>query len=91
MFFKDNTSLKELNVSYNGIGDNGVDSIAKTLPDLESLIRLDLTANRIGQMGIGKIMSSVGHTKSLIELKVVYDKVSEFNFKFDFQFLTKLA
>eukprot|EP00961_Rhodomonas_salina_P000266 3603-Rhodomonas_salina.1 len=53
-------ALTGLCLSYNDIGDEGVDRLAVILGECKALARLDLTDNNIGDEGAGRLAGMLG-------------------------------
>jgi Ran GTPase-activating protein (RanGAP) involved in mRNA processing and transport len=64
-YLKSDTSVTELSLGGNQIGDKGAESLGKTLESNESLTELDLWDNQIGDKGAESLGKALESNKSL--------------------------
>ena len=62
--------MKELNISWNGFGDEGAKMVGEALKFNSSLESLDLSNNRIGAKGVFALADGLGNNNTLKTLKV---------------------
>lgn len=75
-FLKTNSSLTELNLYNNNIGDTGARSIAHALTKNTTLIDLNLSNNCIGDIGAQQFGAALEINKTLTELNLNQNEIS---------------
>ena len=71
-----NTTLKHLNLAWNGFGADGCRALAKALEENNTLTELDLTNNRLGITSLEHIVEGLKKNTSLKSVKVRYKGIS---------------
>ena len=70
LFFQENTCLKVLDLSSNGVNNAGAECIAKALIQNRTLEELNLNGNRVGLAGLINIFKALGTNDCLKFLRV---------------------
>jgi Leucine-rich repeat (LRR) protein len=71
------TSVKELNLSYNDIGDAGIQIIASGLKNMKSMTHLDLSNNKFGDDGTREVASALKELNSMTHLDLHDNKIKK--------------
>ena len=66
-----NTTVEELNISYNRLTDEGVVAIIDCLHHNKTLKKLDLSCNKITGNGMNKILDNIRNQRTTLSLKYV--------------------
>ncbi|KAM9607669.1 protein NLRC5 isoform 2-T5 [Trichechus inunguis] len=74
---RDATSLQELDLSHNQLGDAGAQLLAAVLPGLPELRKLDLTANSISPVGGVQLANSLSFCRHLEDLRLGYNALGD--------------
>ena len=67
---QENTCLKTLDLSNNGVDNDGADTVAKALEANVCLEDLSLNSNRVGLKGLTNIFKALGKNENLKILRV---------------------
>eukprot|EP00961_Rhodomonas_salina_P095685 1286996-Rhodomonas_salina.1 len=67
---KECKGLAHLDLSDNGMGDEGVEMLAGALGDCKALVHLDLGGNRMGDEAVGRLLEVLGECKALAHLNL---------------------
>ena len=67
---KENSSLEELNVAWNGFSKKGCASLGDVLSKNDRLIDLDLRCNRINDAGLADLIKGLKNNQTLRSIRV---------------------
>lgn len=67
---QENSCLKVLDVSWNGLEDVGSEMIASAISANDVMVDLNISANRIGMKGLGLVLKALSSSKSIQSLNV---------------------
>lgn len=67
---QENSCLKVLDVSWNGLEDVGSEMIASAISANDVMVDLNISANRIGMKGLGLVLKALSSSKSIKSLNV---------------------
>lgn len=67
---QENSCLKVLDVSWNGLEDVGSEMIASAISANDVMVDLNISANRIGMKGLGLVLKALSGSKSIQSLNV---------------------
>jgi NLR family CARD domain-containing protein 3 len=72
-----NKTLTELSLSYNGIGDAGMEALGQALMQNESLEWLDVGSNKFGTLGLVSFANALKANKGLKKLLLWYNSIDD--------------
>lgn len=72
-----NVTLKKLDLSMNGFGNEGATALSEVLRLSSCLVYLDISGNDIGNEGASKLSRALEYNESLRVLKVVLPGAAE--------------
>merc|ERR1719436_2223167 len=78
---KENVSLKEIDLSWNGIDSSHSADLANVLITNNTLLELNLNNNRICQNGVANIAKGIASNESLICLRINGNPIGEDGFQ----------
>lgn len=67
---QENSCLKVLDVSWNGLEDVGSEMIASAITANDVMVDLNISANRVGMKGLGLVLKALSSSKSIKSLNV---------------------
>jgi len=65
-----NTTLEDLDLSWNGLGEEGCRALGAALPHNHTLRELDLTSNRVSAMAVSLLLPGLLQNDTLTHINV---------------------